>query len=138
MRTTNFVLAAGGSVLLAVGLLGPLNADKPTSQARDRIRQALEGSDGGSESGDGVLEGVLDVIQARGSVLRGSALEAPVAVRGGLGPEGTAARARAVAAEQLLKAARLLEALETPSSARGDLIGRMRNEAASVLATSAP
>ena len=50
-------------------------ADKPATEAQDRIRQALEGRRDPDASGDGVLDDVLDLIDQRGSILDGSALD---------------------------------------------------------------
>ena len=83
-----------------------------------RIREALRGRMTDAETGDPVLDELLQVIRKRGSVLDGSSLAGPE-------PQTSSERppARARAAESMLRAARRLEQidpLDKNSSGVGD------------------
>ncbi len=105
---------------------------KPSSPAEQKIRDALEGDSSAGETGDGVLDDVLGIIKQRRSILEGSSLD-PIhndsETKGG--PHSVSKMA--LAAEQMLKAARLLENVGTPDQDRADLVKRMRAEAVKLL-----
>lgn len=103
-------------------------ADKPTAK-HEAIRDALEGELPENPSADGVFDDVLRVIKDRGSILDGSVLDQqPV-----IADRKSAATERAIAAEQLLKASRMLEQLASSDGNRASLVKRMRGEAAKLL-----
>ncbi|QDT03649.1 hypothetical protein K227x_20330 [Rubripirellula lacrimiformis] len=122
---------------------GELESANSTEQM---IRDVLEGKELGQVS-DGVLEDVFNVIRDRGSILDGSILDdsadqesqTEVRNRGGskkthsVSDRGSAVHRRAVAAEQLLRAARLLVRVDG-EDAQNDLVRQMRSEAARLLA----
>ena len=104
--------------------------DKPSDQAADKIRQALESNAKVEPTGDGVLDDVLKVIKRQGSIIDGSILDDSADPESAV-PVKT--NQNALVAEQLLKASRMLERLERTSTKRKDLIKRMRAEAANLL-----
>lgn len=111
---------------LLIGLFAV--ADKPTAK-HEAIRDALEGELPENPSADGVFDDVLRVIKDRGSILDGSVLDQqPV-----IADRKSAATERAIAAEQLLKASRMLEQLASSDGNRASLVKRMRGEAAKLL-----
>lgn len=131
----------------------------PHDDVRSRIREALDAASGGRNTlqqnpssqprqNDPLLEGVLEAIRQRGSVLEESPLaDGPPADRTSNGngnrsdvavSEQTTADARL--AELLLKSARLLEQRASRTSATGyrpdpALVRRLRSEAATILIT---
>lgn len=140
----------------------------PTGDDRipERIRDALRQRGDHGETGDAILDGVLDAIRSQGSVLDGSPLDARQSVdeprprpelrplpqegfgRGSEEPRRDRrksgypghdrsrvdAEAHFLLAEQLLKTARLLDALSDSDPARQRLIENLRGEAARILA----
>ncbi len=114
---------------LVFGVLTVSLADKPDPPEQQQIRQALDGAETG-DSGNGILDDVLDVIKHQGSILDGSVLDDSELV-----PEPNPAllSKHAIVAEQLLRAARLLESLEKPDRQRETLIQGMRGEARKLL-----
>jgi hypothetical protein len=107
-------------------------ADPPVvpSPIENQIRDALQGELPATPTNDGVLEDVLQVIKQRGSVLDGSVLDAEP-------DQSPAPPAKAftatLAAEQLLKAARLLEKTGPLDQDRAELVKSMRAEAVQLL-----
>jgi hypothetical protein len=108
---------------------------QPKSQAREKIRQALNGESADGIGGDGILKDVLDVIGQRGSILDGSSLDdrADHDLCEFQPGKSDMANRNALVAEQLLKASRLLHALGDPNKHRKALIGQMRREAKMLL-----
>ena len=104
-------------------------ADKPAPPEQDKIRQALEGKTPDNGSGDGVLDDVLNVIKQRGSVLDGSSLD--VTTDAITQPADETKKAHV--AEQLLKSARMLEAIGDSGRQRSLLIRQIRSEARKLL-----
>ena len=105
-------------------------------QTQQRILQALKGKRG-PESGDGVLDDMLEIIKRNGSVLDGSELESvesELDSNRGLGKPASDSRPnRARAAESLLKTARRLERIEPLDKTRCELVNQMRREAVRLL-----
>tara|TARA_R110002049_G_scaffold46487_1_gene135188 strand:- start:144667 stop:145140 length:474 start_codon:yes stop_codon:yes gene_type:complete len=106
----------------------------------ETIRKALHDDSAVPSSDDPILDDVLNVIRQQGSVLDGSPLDpkleplpesASDADRGdrSLAP----ASHRALAAERLLKAARLLEQVQPLDNARRQLVKQMRRETVRLL-----
>lgn len=144
--------------------LGPDLPPTADDQAPAKIRDALRQHGDGDQTGDPILDGVLDAIRSRGSVLDDSLLDPrhsdgeplprpelrPLPRDGfGNGAEGRLrhrreldsrshelidAEANFLLAEQLLKTARLLAARSDSDVARRRLIDSLRGEAARVLA----
>ena len=108
----------------------PQVEDRPSTEAQQKIRKALEGESDDTNSGNGVLNDVLDVIKQRGSILAGSSLDDRATP-----PRHTedSASRKALVAEQLLKASRLLRSLGDPDKNRSTLIDQMRREAKKLL-----
>ncbi len=133
-QTTHRLLFALGFTSILLGTVAFAPADKPVPAGQDKIRQALDGQDP-RQTGDGVLDDVLKVIKQRGSVLRGSVLDGSVGNDLETDSAGSDFRAakNAIVAEQLLRASRLLESLQTPDPTRRRLIGQMRGEAVKLL-----
>ena len=105
---------------------------EPVSPAEQQIRDAIEGKSPAGETGDGLLDDVLGVIKQRRSILDGSSLDfldSDSETTGG--PHSVSGMA--LAAEQMLKAARLLEKVGTADQDRADLVKRMRAEAVKLL-----
>jgi hypothetical protein len=138
-----------------------LNAN---DDARDAIRESLQqpdvdSNDGSAgrpldanepeprQSGDPILDDVLEVIRRRGSVLQGSVLDPQnetesviigvpsLDSRDAAANKGDAAEAAAVyhVAEQMLRVARLLEKLPNQDAERAGMIRGMRNQATRLL-----
>lgn len=106
----------------------PAQAVAPAEQ---KIRDALEGKSH-QATGDGVLDDVLGLIKQRRSILKGSSLDPANSDREATsGPH--AESEVAWVAEQMLKAARLLESIGAPDQGRSDLVQRMRDEAGKLL-----
>ncbi|MGB7324669.1 MAG: hypothetical protein WBD31_07345 [Rubripirellula sp.] len=101
------------------------------AKAQQEIRQALQGK-ATPETGDGVLDDVLQVIKSQGSVLDGSLLDTPK-LSAEVHPANASDDRRAVVAEQLLRSARMLSAIEPVDEERGNLIRQIRGEAARLL-----
>jgi len=119
------------AVAFTIGVFTFAVAEPPASRAEEKIRLALEGKLPVQETGGGILGDVIGVIQERRSVLEGSSLDPSV---GNTKATPIAARSkRAHAAEQLLRASRLLEELDATDQERTDLVHRMRAEAVKVL-----
>jgi hypothetical protein len=122
------VIVAFSIAAFCFGLLAI--ADKPDSSPQNRIRQALEGKTPDNSSGDGVLDDVIGVINQQGSILDGSSLDdRPIPDLDRTSSETS----RAIAAEQLLKASRLLEKLGRSDKSRRVLVKQMRGEAAKLV-----
>lgn len=94
----------------------------------EKIRGAIE-NDQAAATGDPILDGILDVLKQRGSVLDGSLLDSPPVVAA---PVNQAEQeAYCLAAEKLLETARILSQLPSdPSGQRQQLITQMRDQAA--------
>jgi hypothetical protein len=105
---------------------------KPSSPAEQKIRDALEGKSSNGETGDGVLDDVLGIIKQRRSILEGSSLD-PIDIDSETTEKPGSVSKMALAAEQILKAARLLENVGRPDQDRADLVKRMRAEAVKLL-----
>lgn len=111
-----------------------------SGEALRRIRRALQGQANAATTGDPILDDLLEHLSGRKSVLEGSSLDgvsaeptSATAVRSS-GRAGAPTRSRAArAAEQLLKAARILESLGPADASRTKLVTRMRNEAVQLL-----
>ncbi|TWU55310.1 hypothetical protein [Rubripirellula reticaptiva] len=101
------------------------------AKAQQEIREALQGKTT-SETGDGVLDDILQVIKSQGSVLDGSVLDASDLPAGNR-RANVSAHHRAVVAEQLLRSARMLFETGPIDDSRGELIRQMRSEAARLL-----
>lgn len=111
-----------------------LGADSGTQK---KIRDVLQGHQP-APTGDGVLEDVLGVIQTQGSVLDGSLLDAPPLDGGSIAShpkfKSNSVARRALVAEQLLCAARMLEQISDDESNTA-LIASMRLQAGRLLVT---
>ncbi|MFK8110799.1 MAG: hypothetical protein AB8B91_01275 [Rubripirellula sp.] len=110
-------------------------AEPPQSEpstAEQHIRRVLEGDSAGS-AGDMVLDDVLQVIQRRGSILDGSILDESPEQPSLSGQAAATVSAKAFAAEQLLKAARLVEKVDAENAKRVQLVSQMRAEARKLL-----
>ena len=112
------------------------------SESEAKIRDVLQGKTP-ARTGDGVLEDVLGVIQRQGSVLDGSTLDQPplrdnplpgIAGHGSVPDAQTLADQRARVAEQLLRAARMLQQISKDDSSAA-LVASMRRQAAGLLVT---
>lgn len=111
------------------------------TRIRDKIREALRGGEGGaSATGDAILDDVIGIIRAQGSVLDGTALDEDVEAV--LPPGATAPGApptdastidvseqRYRVAESLLRTARLLSRLPDADGQRRSLVRQLRIEA---------
>ena len=75
----------------------------------------------------------MNVIKRRGSILEGSSLDPDASAESDAAAWGTSTSIRARAAEQLLRAARLLDMAEPVTERRADLCRQMRAEAAKLL-----
>lgn len=133
-------------------------------RAEQKIRDALRGKSL-EPTGDGMLDDVIEIVRRRGSVLDGSVLdgdmldtsEQSLPNRDSAEPRssgqnflhggGTTARAirsrrdienRAAAAEQLLRAARLLMQTGDADASRRELVAQMRAEAVKLLSQADP
>jgi hypothetical protein len=96
----------------------------------DTIRKALSDDPEARHSDDPILDDVLQIINQRGSILDGSSLDIEPAA----GPRpSTDVGSKALAAERLLKAARLLEQIEPQDHSRRDLVKEMRRETVRLL-----
>lgn len=116
--------------------------DPPKSKVKDsstgpqsKIRDVLRGNQP-APTGDGVLEDVLGVIQRQGSVLDGSLLDAQSLPKPILSGEDAskpnAVTQRALVAEQLLRAARMLEEISVDDVSKS-LVASMRRQAGALL-----
>jgi hypothetical protein len=105
---------------------------KSFSPAEQKIRDALDGRSPVGETGDGVLDDVLGIIKQRRSILQGSSLDPINSDSQTTGGRHSVSK-MALAAEQVLKAARLLENVGRPDQGRADLVKRMRAEAVKLL-----
>jgi hypothetical protein len=133
------------ALCLCLGFVQIAWADEPGTRQQDQIRQVLTGDpavaeDSKSATGDAVLDGVLEVIRKRGSILDGSSLEQPIEpdlsiLAGGreVAKSPAATSRRAYVAEQLLKTSRLLESLGIAEPEPIELISAMRSAAAKLL-----
>ena len=117
------VIGFTGIFVAAFGMLAMATAQVPISPAEKQIRDALDGEAGGGHSGDGVLDDILEIIQQRGSILDGSSLD-PTAGEA-KSSQGNEVSQNAYAAEQLLRAARLLEGLGEVDRKRAELVAKM-------------
>ena len=135
--STGLVCWMGLICLISLALARPLVGQSP---AESKIRDVLEGKETPGTN-NGFLEDVLGVIRHQGSILDGSSLDPGNEPSGNGPPENgdsspsspdqIKAR-RCHAAEQLLKAARLLSSVESsPEAAK--LIDSMRNQATDLL-----
>jgi hypothetical protein len=119
----------------------------PGAQAGEAAEPAGRGSEPAKSSGDPVLDDVLEIIRRRGSVLEGSTLDPQnetesviidvpslAAPNEAVAP-GDAGDAKAVyhVSEQLLRAARLLEALPNPDASRIAMVRDLRSQATRLL-----
>ncbi len=106
---------------------------EPIPPAKQQIFDALEGKSPAGETSDGLLDDVLGVIRQRRSILDGSSLD--FSIDGDAETTGgpTSSSSMALAAEQMLKAARLLEKVGASDQDRADLVKRMRAEAVKLL-----
>ncbi len=121
------------------------NAPDP-QRTRESIQQALQGNVTRG-NGDPVLDEMLQIIQRRGSVLDGSVLDGSVLDTKTLDanvpdtedalvnqpPLASDEDDRALAAESLLRSARLFSKLAPLDPAQRELVARMRREAAKLL-----
>lgn len=112
----------------AVSELSPAVELTPEEQG---IRRALEG-DFSDAPPAGIYGDVLEIIKKQGSILDDTAFD-PRADEDAVGQKVTSESQRAHAAEQLLKASRLLERLDSGDSSRCELVNRMRAQAVELL-----
>ena len=107
----------------------------PTTQ---KIQQALRGES--VETGDGILDDMLDVLKKRGSILDGSSLDSELAGDTESAQTSVAAGSskakQARVCESLLKSARLMEKLGKLSAEQRDLVAQMRQQAGQLLTAS--
>ncbi len=132
------VLAIGADEPSRQPVAGPQESSalKQDSHATDQIQKALQGKS--VETGDGILDDMLDVLQERGSILDGSSLDEGLdrlspASGVSLSPDSNHAHA----AESLLKSARLLEKLGKLGSKQQALVVQMRRVAVDLLTSDA-
>lgn len=126
------ILRVAIPILIASMVFGMLKvslADKPDPPEQQRIRQALDGVET-DDSGDGILDDVLEVIKQQGSILDGSVLDDRESKQE---PSAAIESKQALVAEQLLKTSRLLQSLGNPNREREALIQGMRSEARKLL-----
>jgi hypothetical protein len=102
---------------------------------KEKIRDVLEGAQP-APTGDGVLEDILGVIQNQGSILDGSMLDEN-AIQPMSSHRSRSITRRAQVAEQLLRAARMLEAITSDESS-ANLVQSMRQQAAKLLVENEP
>lgn len=134
-----------GLLLLSIMIVGPALGQETSPQAEQKIRDALRG-DSPKPTGDGMLDDIIEIVRRRGSILDGSILDGsvldvpnPASEATGPAPpsppsiESRAVETRALAAEQLLRAARLLMHAGDADESRRDLVARMRSEAVKLL-----
>jgi len=106
----------------------------PESKAADKIRAALQDRQPPTPSGDPILDDVLQIIKQRGSILDGSSLDHGIdssAEQASRSPTRDAAGPSVIkfrTAEQLLKAARMLEKIDPHDLARQELVEMLRRE----------
>ncbi len=110
----------------------------PFSPLEQGFRDALEGRLPSGETGNGVFDDLVSVIRKQGSVLDGSSLDPKLLeddanVFGNTTAPADARSENAHAAEQLLKASRLLEQIGSTAIDRSELIANMRVEAGKLL-----
>jgi hypothetical protein len=105
-------------------------------QVKNAFKRAAQGDFEQGGTGIAIADDILKVIEEVGPIsarfASEASLEAPVASRAGFVADGGTAR-RARAAEQMLRAARLLEQLGGKGSDRVALIRQMREEAKRLL-----
>jgi hypothetical protein len=118
-------------VIVLLGFYPFAVAEPPALPAEAEIRKALEGQPLPATTGDGILDDVLHIIRDQGSILEGSSLDPAVETEAGDREVATSQHARA--AEQLLKASRLLEKLGPVDEDRRALVNQMRAEAGKLL-----
>jgi hypothetical protein len=119
------------------------SADNPNSRATDQIQKALRGKS--VETGDGILDDMLEVLQQRGSILDGSSLDeglneltpAVDSSHSGNATSQTTDANNARVAESLLKSARLLEKLGKLNGNQRSLVAQMRRVAVDLLTADA-
>ncbi len=104
---------------------------------KKRIEQAIENGVQNASSSDPVLEGILQTLQSKGSVLDGSSLdlrEAPTPLSLNVVEVGSGlSETDYELAEQLLKTARLISDQRNVHTQRRELVQRLRAEAARML-----
>lgn len=109
----------------------PIEPPKPAdAEVVDTIRKALSDGPEAQHVNDPILDDVLQVINERGSILDGSSLS-PKTNTESFPP--TEAASKALTAERLLKAARLLERIEPQDHSRRALVKQMRRETVRLL-----
>lgn len=107
---------------------------KENPQRDERIQRIIRDSleqGSAAETGDPVLDDVLQVIKNRPSILQGSSLD-PAVDQDSPKPDSTVS-ARAHAAECLLRAARVLERIDLADENRRELVNQMRRESVRLL-----
>lgn len=109
--------------------------DRETGPFRT-LRDAVEGSFSPEGTGDGVLDDMIEVIKQRGSIVDRFPKD-PTVVRGAEVPAGVTdgefAARQVIAAEQLLRAARLLEKVPRLDPQQVALVRQMRSQAGRLL-----
>ncbi len=116
---------------------------KVAKKSLQEIREALQGKNGG-ETGDGMLDDVLGVIQRQGSILDNSIFDDEPVDLGtdkrrsetpidGVANSQADINSRAAVAEHLLRVARMLVESEPMNQDRLNLVARMRLEAVKLL-----
>lgn len=131
-----------GFLFLAIVVADSAVGQETTPRAEQKIRDALQG-DSPKPTGDGMLDDVIDLVRRRGSILDGSVLDSPemrpkAAASGLVSQPPHSIESRALAAEQLLRAARLLMHAGDVDECRRDLVARMRSEAVKLLTPTNP
>lgn len=114
-----------------VGLRTLVVAEPPVSPAEQKIRDALQGR-ADKPTGDGVLDDVIGLIKKKGSILDGSSLDPNQDSAEKVTTAGLISR-KAHAAEQLLRASRLLSQFDSNDPSRLELVNQMRAEAVKLL-----
>ena len=135
-------IAVSACLMLDTPIIGQTptveESTKQPSLAQQKIQEVL-GGNAMPQTNDGVLEDILGVIRREGSILDGSMLDDPLAsaktptASPNALPQSTIEQ-RAIAAEQLLRAARLLSSVD-PSETSQKLVTAMRNQATDLLLT---
>ncbi len=103
---------------------------------QDAIKKALDGKTPVAETGDAILDGLIDAVNDTGSILDGSVLDEELG-KMDLADDSSAPNQfdseRAAVAESLLKASRRLERIGSSDKSRRELVAQMRSEAVRLL-----
>ncbi len=126
------------AMIVLSGILAGITAGIAQSPSTDpeppelkMFREALEGKGPVGETGNGIMDDLLDIAGQRKSVLHGSSLDPSVVGKPDSANSGESQRA--LAAELLLRTSRTLEQIGPADRSRQELVKKMRGEAGRLL-----